>query len=291
MQKIAFLTDSTANLPLEWVKQYNIHTIPLKVNWGDQTFLDGVDLTPAEFYERLPKSKILPTTSQPSIQDFLTAFESLADQAESIIVPLISSGISGTVASAEAAARQFTRVPVEIIDTHITSMGQVLIVLAMARAIEQGKSLEEVKRIADHVIGRLHTYFAVDTLEYLHRGGRINGAARYFGMALNIKPILYFNSVGKIDALERVRTSRKALQRLISLTEETAHGQPAHIGIVHANAPQVVQEFRKEVEQRVKIAEIFTLDLSPVIGIHVGPGTIGIALYTDSDSGSIHHRD
>ncbi len=282
MTKIAILTDSTANLPKEWEEQYNVRVLPLKIQWGNETFLDGIDLTPNEFYTRLTHGKSLPTTSQPSIQDFLQAFESLADQADGIVVPLISSGISGTVASARAAARQFTRVPVEIIDTHITSMGQVLILLAAARAAEQGKSLQEVRCAADAVVKSLHVFFAVDTLEYLHRGGRINGASRYLGTALAIKPILFFNSEGKIDALERVRTKSKSWQRLIELAEEQANGRPVHVGIVHANAPGAAQKFRDEVEQRLNCKEIFTVEFSPVIGVHVGPGTIGIALYAEN---------
>ncbi len=281
MTKIAILTDSTANLPEKWIKQYNVHVIPLKIHWGNETFLDGIDITPGEFYARLSRSKSLPTTSQPSIQDFLQTFEILADQSDGIIVLLISSGISGTVASAQAAARQFTRVPVEIIDTHITSMGQVLILLAAARAAEQGKSLQEVKRAADEVANRLHVFFAVDTLEYLYRGGRINGASRFMGTALDIKPILFFNSEGKIDALERVRTKHKAWQRLIELAANHADGHPIHAGIVHANAPEAAQEFRNKVEQRLNCREIFSVEFSPVIGVHVGPGTIGIALYTE----------
>lgn len=281
MAKIAILTDSTANLPLEWAEQYNIRVMPLKIHWGNEAFLDGVDITPSAFYTRLSHSKTLPTTSQPSIQDFLQAFENLAEQADGIVVPLISSGISGTVASAQAAARQFNRVPVEIIDTHITSLGQVMVLLAAARAAEQGKSLQEVRCAAVEVVERLHVFFAVDTLEYLHRGGRINGASRYFGTALDIKPILFFNSEGKIDALERVRTKRKALQRLIALAEEQANGRPVHAAIVHANVPQAAQEFRAEVTQHLNCEDIFTVEFSPVIGVHVGPGTIGIALYAE----------
>jgi len=178
MPKIAIVTDSTASLPEAWVEQHNIRVIPLKIHWGDETFLDGVDLKPDEFYKRLPQSKTLPTTSQPSVIDFLQVFESLAEQADSILALLISSGISGAVASAQAAALQFNRVPVEIIDTQITSMRQVLILLAAARALEQGKSLHEVKQTAEEIVPRLHTFFAVDTLEYLHRGGRINTATR-----------------------------------------------------------------------------------------------------------------
>lgn len=283
MNNIAIVTDSTANIPAEWVEQYAIRIVPLKIHWGSETYLDGIDLTPEEFYRRLSSNKQLPTTSQPSIQDFLKVFESLADEgATGIVVPLISSGISGTVDSAQAAVRLFTRVPVEIIDTQITSMGQVMIILAAARAAEQGASLQEVRQAADEVVNRLKVFFAVDTLEYLHRDGRINGASRYFGTALDIKPILFFNSEGKIDALERVRTKKKALQRLIALAEQQADGRPVHVGIVHANVPQAAQEFRDEVEKHLKCKEIFTVEFSPVIGVHVGPGTIGIALYAEN---------
>lgn len=281
MNKIAILTDSTANLPLEWVEPYDVQVIPLKIHWGNETFLDGVNITPNEFYARLSHSKSLPTTSQPSTQDFLQAFESLAERADGIIVPLISSGISGTVASAQAAARQFSRVPVEIVDTRVTSAGQALIVLAAARAAAQGKSLQEVRQVADEVVQRMHLFFAVDTLEYLHRGGRIGGASRYLGTALSIKPILYFDSEGKLDALERVRTKGKALQRLITLAEGKANGRSLNLSVIHANAPQVAQEFREQIAQHLHCNDVFTLELSPAIGVHVGPGTIGIAFYTE----------
>jgi DegV family protein with EDD domain len=281
MAKTAILTDSTANLPMEWVERYNVRVIPLKIHWGDETYLDGIDLTPNEFYTRLAHAKSLPTTSQPSIQDFLQAFESLADHADGIVVPLISSGISGTVASALAAAREFSRVSVEIVDTRVTSAGQALVVLAAARTAAQGKSLQEVRQAADVVVQRMHLFFAVDTLEYLHRGGRIGGASRYLGTAFSIKPILYFDSEGKLDALERVRTKGKALQRLIALAEGKANGHPLHLGVIHANAPQVAQEFREQIAQHLHCNDVFTLELSPVISIHVGPGTIGIALYEE----------
>jgi DegV family protein with EDD domain len=282
MPKIAIVTDSTAYLPLEWVEQYQMRVVPLKVHWGNETFRDNVDITPGEFYERLAHSKSLPTTSQPAVHDFLQVFESLADQVDGIVVPLISSGISGTVGSAQTAASQFSRLPVEVVDTHSTSTGQALVVLAAARAAALGKSLQEVRQAAEDVAQRLSLFFAVDTLEYLHRGGRIGGASRYLGAALNIKPILHFNSEGKLDALERVRTRKKALQRLIDLAAEKAQGQPLRVGILHASAPQVAQEFGEQVSQQLTCKEVFTLELSPVIGTHVGPGTIGLAIYADN---------
>lgn len=281
MTNIAILTDSTANLPQAWIEQYGIHVIPLKIHWGNQTLLDGIDITPKEFYMRLAPSQSLPTTSQPSTHDFIQAFEKLADQADGIVVPLISSGISGTVNSAQIAARQFSRVPVEIVDTHSTSAGQAMAVLAAVQSAAQGKSLQEVRQAADEVVQRLHLFFAVDTLEYLHRGGRIGGASRFLGTALNIKPILYFDAEGKLDARERVRTKKMALQRLMSLAEEKVNGHPLHLGIIHANAPQVAQEFREQITRHLQCKEVFTLELSPVIGTHVGPGTIGIAFYTE----------
>jgi len=138
---------------------------------------------------------------------------------------------------------------------------------------------QEVKQTAKEIVPRLHTFFAVNTLEYLHRGGRINTATRYLGTALAIKPILYFDEQGKIDALEGVRTKHKAIQRLIALAEEHANGRPVHVEIVHANVPQAAREFRDQVAQLLNCKEIFIVECSLVIGVHVGSRTIGIALY------------
>jgi DegV family protein with EDD domain len=281
MAKIAILTDSTANLSVEWVKQYHVGVIPLKIQWGTNTFQDGVDITPSEFYARLAHNKSLPTTSQPSPHDFLQVFEDLADQSDGIVAPLISSGISGAVASAQTAAREFSRIPVEIVDTRVTSVGQALVVRAAARAAAQGKSLQEVRQAADAVVQRLQFFFAVDTLEYLHRGGRIGGASRLLGMALDVKPILYFDSKGKLEAYSYARTKGGALQQLLALAEGKANGQPLHLGVLHANAPGVAQEFREQLQQRLDCQDIFTLELSPVIGVHVGPGTIGLGFYSE----------
>lgn len=283
MPRIALLTDSTAHLSQEIINQYKIQVAPLKVNWKEETYRDGIDLTPQEFYVRLEKEKELPTTSQPSIQDFIAIFENLAQSYDGIVAPLISSGISGTVSSAQAAAEQFTRIPVAVIDSHTTSSGLALVVLAAARAVEAGKSLAEVKEIAQCISNNLKTFFVVDTLKYLHLGGRIGGASRYLGSALNIKPILYFNDQGKIDALERVRTRRKALERLVELVREKANEKPAHIGLIHASAPERIGCVKERLDTCLQCEETVTLELSPVIGVHVGPGAIGVAVYTDGE--------
>jgi DegV family protein with EDD domain len=281
MPKIALLTDSTANLPREWIEKYPIEVVPLKIHWRNRTFLDGVDVKPDEFYRSfLRDGWTLPTTSQPAVQDFLQAFENQPVDVEGILVVLISSGISGTVSAAQAAAGEYTRIPVEIVDTRTTSVGQAMIVQAVARAAAQGRSLAELRHMAEDMARRGHTFFAVDTLKYLHRGGRINGAARLLGTALEIKPILFINPEGKIDALESVRTRRKALQRLVSLAMEQAGGRRVHVGIVHANSAHLADELRHEIQKRLDCVELITLELSPVIGVHVGPGTVGIAIYS-----------
>jgi DegV family protein with EDD domain len=279
MPNIAVVTDSTAYLPQELLDKYHIRTLPLRIHWDDDTYLDGIDLTPEEFYSRLSESSTIPTTSQTPMYDFLELFEELAESHEGIIVPLISSGISGTIASALAAKQEFDKIPVEIIDTRSTSGGQAMVTLAAARAVAQGASFEEAVQIARKAVENIELYFVVDTLEFLHKGGRIGGASRYFGTALQIKPILYLDEEGKISALERVRTKGKARKRLIELAQDKSNGSKVNVSILHAAAPEEANQVRQQIESLVKCQEVFTIELSPVIGTHVGPGTIGVAIY------------
>ncbi len=285
MARIAVVTDSTAYLSPEMVAAYDVRIIPLKVHWKTETYLDGVTLTPADFYARLDSDSEIPSTSQPSLADFQGIFEQLAPDHDGIIVPLISSGLSGTVDSARMAAAQFSALPVEVLDTRSASAGLALVVLAAARAAQAGASMKEVLRTAGEVARSLGVYFMVDTLKYLHRGGRIGAASRYLGSALNIKPILFMNEQGKIDALERVRTRKKALDRLVELASEKAGAEPAHIGVMHANAPEGAQYLLEQLKSRIICQESYTFELSPVIGAHVGPGTVGVALYRQGDVG------
>ena len=279
MSPVGVITDSTAYLPQELLEQYDIRVVPLRVHWDGETFRDGVDITPQEFYERLAQSKTIPTTSQPSMQDFLTAYEEMAQRYDAIVAVLISSGISGTVASALAAAQEFDKAPVAVVDSRSTSAAQGWAALEAARLAAQGASFEEVRDKAQWVVERLHTFFVVDTLKYLHKGGRIGGASRYLGTALKIKPILYFNQEGKIDALDKVRTKRRALQRIVDIARERAGDRPVKVGVIHANAPEVARTLQAEVEQVLNVQETLFVELSPVLGTHVGPGTVGMGFF------------
>lgn len=281
MTRTAILTDSTAYLSPEMVQRYPIHVLPLKIHCDQETFLDGVEITPDEFYTKLNNGCALPTTSQPAVGEFAAVFQDLAEDYDGVLVPLISSGISGTVDSALAAAAEVNDLEVEVIDSRITSAGLALIVLQAARALEKGASLPETAQLSRRIADRVHTYFMVDTLEYLHKGGRIGGASRYLGTALRIKPILTFDQDGRIDALERIRTRKKALNRLLELVQESANGKPVHAGVVHAQSPEEAEKLKVELQECVDCAEVDTYQLSPVIGTHVGPGTLGIAMYAE----------
>lgn len=280
MKKIAIVTDSTAYLPKDFVKYHNIRVIPVKIHWDDVTFVDGVDITPTQFYERLEKSSTIPSTTQPSAGDFLQVFKELAPHYDGIVAPLISSGISGTVNSAQAAVSMFSEIPIEIIDTHSTSAGLGLVVTAVTQAVSDGKSLKEIKNLTEDIVKRLKLFFVVDTLKYLHKGGRIGGASRYFGAALSIKPILYLDDQGKIDALEKVRTKGKATERLIQLAVEQADGKPVNVGVMHANALEEIKNLRDQLLEQLDCTQIEIYDISPAIGVHVGPGTIGLGIYS-----------
>ena len=279
MSKIAIVTDSTAYLPKAFIESNNIKVVSLKIHWDNDDFEDGVNITPAEFYKRLEKSSTIPTTSQPSAEEFLRIFEELAPHCDGIIVPLISSGISGTVASAQAAVSMFSQVPVEVIDSRSTAAGLALVVTAIAKAVSDGNSLKEIRQLAEDIVKRLNLFFVVDTLKYLHKGGRIGGASRYLGTMLSIKPILYIN--GTIDALEKVRTKKKAIERLIDLAVDKAAGKPARVGVMHANALEEAKNLRGYLQLQINCKEIEIYDISPVIGTHVGPGTLGVAVYPE----------
>jgi len=277
MNKVAIVTDSTAYLPPEIIAEYDIKVIPLSVIWDGDSYADGVDITPTQFYTRLAKSPSMPSTSQPSEAVFVEIFSKLLDEGKDVLAILISSGISGTVNSALQAKTEIRSDRIVVIDSQTTAMATGLHVLAAARKAETGGNLEEVKKIALKAQQQTNIVFAVDTLEFLHKGGRIGGAKRFMGSMLNIKPILEMNG-GSIEAIESVRTQKRALGRLISLVEEKTGGEkPLRLAVLHSNVPEQAQALLKDAEKALSPDETFLAELSPVIGTHVGPGTLAIS--------------
>jgi DegV family protein with EDD domain len=281
--KIALVTDSTSNLIQDQIDRYNIHVVPLVVIWEGETYRDGVDITKDEFYERLKTAKELPTTSQPSAGEFHKLFSKIAETSDSIVGVFVSDRLSGTLDSARTAAKMMPdEFPIEIVDSRSTSMGLGFIALKAATAIEDGKSFEEVVDVARSAIPKAHAVFVVDTLEFLHRQGRIGGASRLLGSLVSIKPLLYLED-GLVEPLSKVRTKKKALQEAIDYVVKDIAGRGSvNVAIVHAAAPAEAEAFKAQVMERLQLTEISVHQLTPVLGANSGPGLVGIAYITEN---------
>jgi len=279
--KIAVVTDSSAYIPEEALGGLSIPVIPLWLIWGDERFRDGVDIDPAAFYRRLQESEGLPTTSQPSAGEFEQFFRQVGAEADAIVGMFVTSKLSGTVASAQMAQAQLPELDIRVVDSLSVSMGLGFIVLAAAQAAAAGKSLDDVVAAAEEMRDRVHLLFVVDTLEYLHRGGRIGGAKWLLGTALSIKPVLHFVD-GTIEPLAQVRTKRKAIARMLEATEERLGGKRmAGACVIDANSPGEAGAVAEQVKERFGIPTVYRTVLSPTIGTHGGPGTVGIVFYAE----------
>jgi len=277
MSKVAVVTDSTAYIPQNFLQEYQITVAPQILIWGDQTYEDGVDIQPDEFYTRLKTATVMPSSSQVAIPKFRDIFQTLLDQGKEIIAILISSKLSGTIDSAQQAKEMLPGASIEIIDSYTTAMAMGFQVLTVARAAQAGASLAECKRLAEEARNHTGVVFAVDTLEFLHRGGRIGGGSRFLGTALNIKPILEVRG-GRVEAVERIRTRKKSLLRLMEIIEERAQGKtPLRLATLNANAEEDARFLLDELSKKLNPVESIFSTVSPVIGTHAGPGTVGIA--------------
>ncbi len=280
--KIAIVTDSTCDLPNDLVRKYNIHVIPQSIIWGGEELRDGIDITPTDFYHRLETDPVIPTSSQPTPSQFKALFEEIASSgAEQIACFTLSKNLSGTYQSAVQAA-DMVDVNVTVMDTVAVSLGLGWQVLAAAEAREAGGSVEEMMGAATKVRSTMRTYLTVDTLEYLHRGGRIGGAAKMVGTALQLKPMLYVDhqGLGRVEPGEKTRTRKKAIQKMVeTLFGELDTSKPMKIGIVHCNARKDADELADQVKSDYPNVEILINDVTSVIGVHVGPGALAMLGY------------
>jgi DegV family protein with EDD domain len=284
VSKIAIVTDSTAYIPQEILKGLPVFTIPLHVIWGDETYKDNVDITQKVFYERLGSSKIMPSTSQPSPQEFVELYENIAKEYDEILSIHISSQLSGTVDSAMQAKKVLPKLKIEVVDSQSTSMGLGFLVLTAARYVQAGENLQRSKELIESARNRVRIFFILKTLEFLKRGGRIGSAAALLGAALNLKPILMVEE-GVIKPFAKVRTMQKALTRLVEILKENIEGKtPVHLAIIQAEAKNDALFLQEEVAKNLAkedLAEMVFAGISPVIGTHAGPGAVGICFLTD----------
>jgi DegV family protein with EDD domain len=279
---VAVVSDTCHYLPREVVAARGIHEVSLYVHWPEGTQRETEIINYDAFYERLRSTRELPTTSQPSIGDFLAMYQRLLDGGNEIVSIHLAAGMSGTVAAALAAREQLGRDAerVHVVDSASACGGQGLMLLAAAAAARVGGGAQAVCDRARRARQQLRMWFAVDTLDYLRRGGRIGGAQAWLGATLKIKPILTVQS--QITSVERVRTSRRAFERLVELLRECARdGADAWI-VQHIQAPGEAQELAEHGRQIFGIGPQAVSEVGPVIGAHVGPGLLGVAAIPSS---------
>lgn len=279
MTKTAIVTDSTASMPKDLIEKYRITVAPQVLIWGEETLNDGIDIQPQEFYTRIKTAKVMPTTSQVPIVTMQSIFSGLVEKGFDVLGIFISSKLSGTMQSAIQGrdALGAGKDKVHVLDSHATAMATGFQVLAAARAVANGAGVMEAKVIAEKARDCTGVYFAVETLEFLHRGGRIGGAQRFIGTALNMKPVLALID-GRVEAVERVRTKSKALDRIFELVTEKTKGQsPIRLASLHANAPYEARALLAHAAKELNAEESILTEVSPVVGNHAGPGVVGLA--------------
>jgi fatty acid kinase fatty acid binding subunit len=280
-ENTAIVLDSTADFPEAPDRFPNWRVVPLYVRFGAESYRDYVDIGPAEFYERLRTSDELPTTSQPTPQDFLAAYEELGSY-ERVLSLHVSAKLSGTFASAESAAAE-SGGRVRVVDTATASAAITMLGLAIQRRLESGTTDEEVDALVDRFKRESGLIFTLDTLEFLARGGRIGRASSWAGQLLHIKPILTL-AEGEVLPIKRVRGNRKAIQEFAgAFREGTADGPGLRVGIAHAEAPErmaALEELVRDLRPQSEIEVATTL--GPVVGTHAGPGTVGLFWLQDS---------
>lgn len=282
-ERIALVTDSTCDIPAEWVRQYDISIVPLTIVFGDEQYLDGVEMTAEQFYERLPIESRHPTTSQPTPKAFLDVFTTAANKGyEKILVITISSAMSGTIEAARRAVEE-SSIPVHIMDGKNNSMGLGWQVIAAARVREAGGSLEEMMAAAAQVQKDVAYYISLDTIEYLSKGGRISEAARFLNSVLRIKPLIYVRpDTGTVGASIPARSRKAAIEEMYKeFFKHVNTSWPLHITVLHNNALQEALELAERVRQEYSPKELFISIVSPVLGVHTGPRAIALCGYAE----------
>ncbi|MDD5095396.1 MAG: DegV family protein [Dehalococcoidia bacterium] len=284
MGKVTIITDSSACLPKELVDKYGVLVVPMRLIIQGQTYRDGVDITPGKVYNLQRSSRVLPTTSAPSPAEFLEAYRSASETSDALLSIAISHKLSMVFESAikakEMAQDTIPGIQIEVLDAQTAAGAHGLLVLAAARVIASGGSLAEAVHEIERVFPKLNLIAAVDTLYFLAKSGRVPQATAWASSLLSIKPILQVRD-GSAIPLQRIRTKSKAMKRLIEIMEERSGRKRMHINIMHAGVPEEAETLRKRVLERFECAELYVTEFTPVMGVHTGPGLVGLAFYAD----------
>jgi DegV family protein with EDD domain len=275
-RRVAIVTDSTADLTLEMAQELGVTVVPLRVIFGNEAYREGVDITTEEFYERLVKSRPLPTTSAPSVGDFQEVYERLLKGVDSIVSIHIGAKLSATVQAAQTARQSLAKPErIEIVDSQATSLAMGFAIIEAVEAARAGAKLAEVKAAAESAVQRTHVLFMVDTLEYLRRGGRIGRARAYLGTLLSVKPILSLRE-GEVYPEQRVRTRARGLEHIIQ--SAIRHQKVERAAVGHSTTPDEAERIRERLAMAFPNVNVHMTRFGPVLGTHAGPGVIGVGV-------------
>ena len=281
MAGVAVVTDSTAYLPAGLVERHGIHVVPLYVVFGGDRTVRETDITDyPRFFEELRAAETLPTTSQPSVGDFVSVYEPLLAGGGDVISIHISGGLSGTPEAARQAAEALERdgkggERVRVVDSTLGAGGLGLVTLAAAHAVAGGAGIDEVEKQVSEARDEMKMWFAVDTLEFLKRGGRIGAASAWIGSTLKVKPILTMES-GELTPVERVRTSARAFERLIDYARQRHESGADAWAAQHINAPDQCARLEERCREVFGREPVFISEIGPVLSAHTGPGLLGV---------------
>ncbi len=281
--QIALITDSTCDVPHRLIEKNDITLVPLHVIWDDETFRDRVDMGPKAFYRRLTEDPEYPTTAHPTPEGFLATYQEVVRQgADEIVVITLSSELSGAFEAASQAGTMIDH-PIHVFDSRSTTMGLGWQVIAAARAREEGADATAMLQTAEETRQHVALYVSLDTMEYLHKGGRIGGATRFIGSLLDIKPLVYVDrESGKVEAAGRVRTRKRGLRLLCDrFFEELDTEKTMHVAVMHGDAPKDAERIAERIERDYAPSELLIDITGPVLGVHTGPGAIALCGYTE----------
>lgn len=271
---VKIVTDGSADLPAQLAEELGITVVPLYVRFGNEVYRDQIDISTNEFYQRLQHDPIHPSTTQPSPQDFVNAYQKLASEADGIVSIHISAKLSGTCNSALQGKELIKKeCPIEVIDSQIVTMGLGMISIAAAKVANAGGSMQEVVDVVKQMIPRIHLLFTLDTLKYLAKGGRIGKAKALLGSILNVKPILAIKE-GEVVPAGQVRSRSKGIDRLFDFVQSASNIQD--LAIIYNTTPDEAQTLAERIASIFAKEKIMIARLGPALGVHAGPGALAI---------------
>ncbi len=277
MHSVKIVTDSACDIDPDYLENLGVTIVPLTVRFGSQSYIDGYEMRGKAFYDKLRTFDGLPRTSSPSVGDFRKAFDELTADGSQVVAILLSEVLSGTYQAAQMAAAMLPDRKIALINSKTASVGYGLIVLEAYDLVKQGAGFEEVRDAAGAMVDRLVTIYAVDTLDYLYKNGRIGRAIHFWGSMLNMKPLLVLDPEGYVSGLERIRGKTKVIPRMIELAgKRVPYGSKVKLGMCHADVPEEGAKLVAAAKEKWDVVRTVETEIGGVIGIHNGPGTLAL---------------